>query len=300
MSENLQGQQNRWLDQTNFLAVGRQLFDPQTQELNRERLSRLFAPNGAQYFDLCTTTISVLEQLYRNLQQVWAANHPLLRTNVRLVNIQRKYRAFHEYSVDAIKRLLYTDSNGDNPATGIRRRISKKSFDNLAETLRQDQQRIFRFQNLTVRLADEITSLESSIRALNEMMETDDPLSHYLATLADTKKRRVTIMQRELGEYDHWLREKNYRSYTDEFEERIIRTLDESIAEVAKLSDENVKFKEKIQNTMKYVLPHWQQLDLPNQMLSLYTRLYESLVEVTVRNKLLNTFSGSEVPRETD
>lgn len=284
--------QNPWLDQTNFLAVGRQLFDPETQQLNRERLSRIFPLRSATYFDLSTTSVAALERMYRNLRQIWANNHPLLRKNVRLRNIERKYRAFHEYSLDVIKRLI----NDGSDETAQRKQLSQKSFQHLSETLRQDQQRIFHFQNLTIGIADEIDSLQSSIRALNELMENEDPIGHYLSMLVETKKKRIEVMRREMVDYERWFRGRDYRSFTDEFEERLVRTLDQSLVELVKLRDA-------IENTpnpleMKYVLPQWKSLDLPEQLISLYYRLYRNLVEVTVRNKLLETLGEKKEVNE--
>jgi hypothetical protein len=293
MSEN---SKDPWLDQLSFLRVDRQLFDAETQQLNRK--TALFAPRSADYFDLCTTTISMLERMYRNLARIWAENHPLLRTNIRLLQMQKQFRAFHEYSLDTVKRLMFKPDMFSPSANGTdsTRRISLKSLQNLGETLKQDQQRIFHFQNLSVRIGDELESLHGSIQALEQALENDDSANLYLARLIETKRKRVEIMQKELDQCREWQSTKNYRDYTREFERRITRTLDAAILEIVKLRDQMDRtptlFRGVSQTSqLNVVVPHWQQLQLPEQLISLYFQLYRNLSEATVRNKLLESFN---------
>lgn len=273
-----------------FLPVNRQLFDAETQQLNRAGARVLFSTNSANSFDLATTTLSCLNRLYSGINTVWAKGHPLLRSNVRLLNIQKQYRAFHRYSIDLLRRVIFDPLVQSLIVDGRSSRaqfISTKTLNNLRETLRNDLSRAMNFRRLSAQLESELKDLQRQIDDVLDKIshENRDPDIAYLSQVVQNKRRRLSIIAAEISRM-------NSKNVDEQFERNLVRVLDESIYEINELRAAHDRSRTlfsgvKIQQQLQYVTPY----DVkPGDLLHLYESVYNNLHDVTVREVLSQAF----------
>lgn len=278
-----------------FLPVGRQLFDGETEQLNRSGAEVLFPTNTANEFDLATTTIACLNRLYFAINATWAEAHPLIKSNVTLLNIQKQYRAFHRYSIDLLKRIIFNplinqlvNPDQKSSKTGF---VSANSLNGLRESLRSDLARTMNFRRLSTQLESEMGDLQRQIDDVLDRIsnENRDPDIAYLSQVVQNKRKRLSIMQAEIARI-----EKNAKIIDQQFESNLVRVLDESIYEINELRAASERSKTlfqgvKLQQQLQYVTPY----DVkPGELLHLYESLYNNLHDVTVRSILSQAFRG--------
>lgn len=289
------GQQQPWFDLLKFLPVERQLFDPKTEELNRDGVgSRVFhSARSAYTFDLCTTTIATMQRMHMKLVQVWAANHPLLRDNVRLTRANTQFRLFHEYSMDTVRKALFAEQANSE---FLQRFVKEKQ--RIERDIAASEADMNRVNEKIVMLRGELASLRADIQQIERQIEARDSGLFYLSRLQDTKRERLRIMENESEIFRAWLRDGKYQDYTRYFEERLNNALNDSIYQIVRLRDQlqqtpNLFAGNQPRRIVGGVLPIMQAANLPKQLMPLYLRLYRNLSEASIREILMRQFVDS-------
>lgn len=308
---NVDGLSAAWLNTETFLPTSRVLFDGDTAELRRDSVPVLpFSANSADAFDLAVTTVYLLERMYTALTRLWADSWPLLEHRVSMVNLQTQYRAFHRYATDAIhQHLVQPLLRSDSAQTVGSQRgvaVSTRTIRSLQETLRRDREQEQHYQALANSLETELRVLEQQTDELRRELSGRNEAGkyQYLERLAEAKEARANVLAVLVGELNLT---RVPSTYNRMFEERLLNTLNESIATVAALRSAvdvaPTLFRGMSpRGQLQIVLPRMSNANLPDALLGLYQELYLSLNEASVRNLLERQFgsggvvNGSRVP----
>lgn len=285
-----------WFDQAKFLTIDRQLFDPKTDQLNRQHLSTILpSRSGRHFFDLCTTTLTMLQRLYMNLLLVWANNHTALRTNVRLTEMQRKFRLFHQYSLDTVRKALFAATDNNESDDTAATKTFRREKDRLARELDDSMRQLAEINERIVTVNEQLDATRADLIDLRRRMETIDSGHYYLTRLYETKQLRLQVLETEAENLRLWLRDGKYESYTRNFEDRLVTTLNDSIYQIVRLREQLQRTPEllsgRAQNAIVGgVVGRMPFANLPNVLMPLYLRLYRNLTEASVRQVLSQRF----------
>lgn len=244
----------KWLLPDGYLPVKRQIYNSQTDQIDRSAL-RTFAPSSAEFFDLAYGTITMLNRMYAELSERWANTHPLLDHDVHLVRVHQLFREFSSYSLDLIRDLLVKEfqpnrqlgrvlieRGGGGGVNDIRANVvSKRTFDALRETLERDRVETARLRVENDRLIEELETLRDQREALDERAklaaagENDSPGVKYLRYLIEAKTVRRTVLRSELVNLLRFKNSTNKQAGVNARERLLVNTMLTAVSEIAKL-----------------------------------------------------------------
>lgn len=282
----------RWVNAADdFIAAKRDLVDWNADKLLHESV-RVFEPNGAALFDLALSTLTILDRMYRRLNEIWAENHTLLQHDVELLDIQQLYRAFHRYALAGMNGQLIDLPRPTSGETGA------AEYDDLINAIRTDRARQAAARNLAEELERELDNLRAEIDELTEQRR--DPGSRYVAELTERKKVRARVLRLEAKRLPTVLdsgSDGRYTQYKQRLQEQMRAALNLSLLELVRLREAVAKTPELFnkltrEQQVRIAVARRLELGLPDKLLTLYVELYDLLGEATVRSIIESELVG--------
>lgn len=259
------------------------MFNENDNKFNRSEhglLQTVLYRNNDDFFDLCETTMNLINRMYETLLTHWAEQHPLINVNGRLSNIETMFKAFHSYSTDLlseIKQKEFKNIGHDGDKMEILAKMVREK--------RAEQAKIW----------EENQRYEEELKRLNQQLEQEQfAANEYLRQLIASKRKRCRLLEEKIKLVpDRKAKTGNSQEYLAWLEADMVDVLNEALHEIAQLRTAIAKGPELFRGQNQYatlnaILTPKPLARLPQRLLTLYVELYKNLLELKVRNIIEN------------